>query len=107
VDIVSRLSTAVAVLAIAFLLAGCGRNPATLEPVGQVRGQVVEVTSRNITEVESLRLRDERSRIWTFTTEGFVGFTPSHLREHQLFGQSVLVSYVKKGDTLVAVGITD
>jgi hypothetical protein len=96
------------VLALALVLA-CGGGGAAANPdaTKQVRGHVVEVIARNITEVETLRLRDESGRVWAFTTEGFAGFTPSHLREHQLFGQSVQVSYVEKGGKLVAVNITD
>jgi hypothetical protein len=73
----------------------------------QVRGHIIEVIPRNITEVETLRIRDDSGREMTFTSEGFVGFTPSHLKEHQLFGLSVLVLYVERGDRLVAVDITD
>ena len=73
----------------------------------QVRGHVVEVVARGVTEAETLRIRDADGRAWGFTTEGFIGFTPAHLREHQLFGQTVLVSYVEKGDRLVAVDVTD
>jgi len=90
-----------AILGMTLLLIGCGSD------TKQVRGLVVEVVGRNISQVETLRLRDEVGQNWTFTTEGFVGFTPSHLREHQLFGRPVLVSYIKKGDKLVAVQITD
>ncbi len=67
----------------------------------------MEVVARNITEVETLRLLGEDGQEYRFTSEGFVGFTPSHLREHQLFGQPVIVSYVQKGGQLVAVAITD
>ncbi len=52
----------------------------------------MEVVARNITEVETLRLLGEDDREYRFTSEGFVGFTPSHLREHQLFGQPVIVN---------------
>lgn len=73
----------------------------------QVRGQVVEVVARSITEVETLRVRDEGGREYVFATEGFVGFTPSHLREHALFGQTVLVTYREEDGRLVAVRTED
>ncbi len=91
------------------LLVGCGDSGVVNGQTAQrqVRGQVVEVIPRNISEVETLRLRDDQGMAFTFSTDAFVGFTPSHLREHQLFGQSVLVTFLQKGDRLIAVKITD
>ena len=92
------------------LVLACGGNSAvtTAEPSGQVRGLVLEVVNRSITELETLRIRDETGKILSFTgAEGFIGITPSHLREHQLLGSSVLVTYVREGDTLVVLDISD
>jgi hypothetical protein len=87
----------------------CGGSPASVSrpDTKQVRGNIIEVVPRNITQVETLRIRDDTGRELTFTSEGFAGFTPSHLKEHQLFGLSVLVFYVEEGDRLVAVDIKD
>ena len=84
------------------LAAGCGTDGAL-----QVRGQVVEVVPRNFSELELLKIRDEEGRLYTFETEGFVGFTPSHVREHQFLGQTLLVTYEKRGDVLVAISLED
>jgi hypothetical protein len=73
----------------------------------EVRGMILEVTARGLTEVERLRLRDAQGREWSFTTQGYVGITPSHLREHQAFGQSVLVSYLERDGQLVALDVLD
>lgn len=91
-----------AVLMLLLAVAACGGGE-----VRQVRGQVVAVTARDFAEVESLRIRDAEGREYRFVTEGFVGFTPSHIREHQLLGQSLLVSYERRGDELVAVALED
>ena len=90
-------------------VAACGEPASSASETGemQIRGRVLEVVARNITEVETLRLLGEDEQEYEFTSEGFVGLTPSHLREHQLFGQPVIVSYVQKGGQLVAVAITD
>ena len=102
---------AISALAVALLLlAGCdsaGSVPTPGPGSLQVRGHVVEVVGRSITEVETLRIRDADGKTWTFTTEGFTGFSPAHLREHQLFGQTVLVTYVAKEGRLVAVNTAD
>jgi hypothetical protein len=103
------LCASVASFVVLTLVLGCGGSGAVASPEAtqQVRGRVVEVVARNITEVETLRIRDENGQVWAFTTEAFAGFTPSHLQEHQLFGQSVLVSYIEKDGQVVAVNITD
>ena len=92
-----------AVMATTLLLAaGCETAGAL-----QVRGQVVEVVPRSFSEVESLTIRDDEERLYTFETEGFVGFTPSHVREHQILGQTLLVTYEKRGNVLVAIRLED
>ncbi len=73
----------------------------------QVRGQVVEVVPKSFSELELLRIRDDEGRIYSFETEGFVGFTPSHVREHQFLGQTLLVTYEKRGAVLVATRLED
>ena len=89
-------------LAALLSLAACGGGETR-----QVRGQVIEVSARDFAELETLGIRDDAGREYRFTTEGFVGFTPSHVREHQLLGQSLLVTYEKRGDELVAVALAD
>ena len=94
-----------AVLLASGVACGAGdTSPGTME---QVRGMIVEVVPRNITEIETLRVRDSEGKEWVFVTEGDVGISPSHVKEHQLFGQPVLVSYVKKGNDLVALDVED
>lgn len=88
--------------AVLLLAAACGGGETR-----QVRGQVVAVVARDFAEIETLRIRDAGGREYRFVTEGFVGFTPSHVREHQLLGQSLLVTYEKRGDELVAVALAD
>ena len=77
------------------------------EASGEVEGLVVEVTGRNIVELETLGIRAEDGTVWTFTADGPLEFSPSHLREDQLFGKTVTVSYVRRGDVLVAVEVDD
>jgi len=106
----SRVSgTQVLALCLALTLAlGCGGNSPTGQPGGQVRGFVLEVVGSSITDLDTLRVRDQAGDVWTFTGEdSIVGLSPSHLREHQLLGDTVLVTYINRGDTLVAVDIAD
>ena len=102
-------------LLLLLLLLACGGGDAsgTTLPqdsgatTGQVEGLVVEVVGRNIVELETLRIRTSDKQVWTFTSEGPLAFSPSHLREHQLFGLRVVVSYARRGKSLVAVEISD
>lgn len=72
---------------------------------------VVEVVSRDLDEVEILKIRDRDGMVWTFATEGFVGFTPAHLVEHQISGNAVTVTFREKdtlsGRVLMASFVTD
>ena len=72
-----------------------------------VRGMVVEVRAKSITELELLAIVDEAGDRWEFYAEGFAGFTPAHLREHQAFGQPVTVTYREARDGLLVVGLAD
>ena len=100
---------AAALVLVLALLSGCGgATEATPVSGGLVQGMVVAVEGRTITEVESMSIRDEAGKVWHFAAAaGFVGLTPSHLREHQLLGHSVSVTYVVEDDSLVAVELTD
>ena len=94
-----RLAVILATLLL--VLAACGNGEQS------VRGQMIDVRAHSLTEVETLRLQDAEGRVWEFETEGPIGFTPSHLREHRLIGQPVTVYYREEGERLVAVRVTD
>ena len=75
---------------------------------GQVRGRVLEVVGRNLAELETLRIRDESGKEWAFSAaQGFIGFSPSHIREHQIAGESLLITYVVQDGQLIALDIID
>ena len=92
------------------LASSCGgsKDGEVVPPSGQVSGLVVQVFGKNILELDRLRIRDETGKEWEFTAvDGFIWFTPSHLREHQLSGLPVVVTYEVRGDELVALKIDD
>ena len=93
---------AVAVATALLLIAGaCGGGDK------QVTGLVLEVAGRDVIEIESLRLRDDDGRVWEFATEGPVGLSAAHLRQHQLAGEKVVVTYRAKDGRLIASDIRD
>ncbi len=105
----STASVLTVAVALALVVAGCGNSGDAAGQAEQreLRGQVVAVVSRDISEVETLLVRDDQGKVFAFTTRGYVGFSPSHLREHQLFGHPVVVTYIQEDDRLIAVRITD
>jgi hypothetical protein len=73
----------------------------------EVRGRVIQVEAESITALASLTIRDESGKEWTFRGEGYVGVTPSHLRQHQVIAQPITVLYRETDDGLLAVWVTD
>ena len=77
--------------------------------IESVRGMVLEVEQESLISLESLEIEDSEGKAWRFEGRGKVvpGFTPSHLNEHKLLGQSVEVTFYREGAALVLHDITD
>ena len=73
----------------------------------EVSGLVLEAVERSLTEIESLRLRDDDGRVWQFSTEGPVGTTAAHLRQHQIAGERIVVRYREVDGRLIAFDVKD
>ena len=74
---------------------------------GVVRGLVIEVVDRDITQIETFRIRDDSGRLWTFTTEDDIGMSGSHLRLHGVLGESVSVVWTERDGRLIATQLRD
>jgi len=72
-----------------------------------VVGRVVDAIARDIVEIESLTVRDADSQIWEFTTNGPVGISVGHLRQHQALGAKIEVTYRKIGGQFIAFDVRD
>ena len=74
-----------------------------------VRGFVLEVEAESLISLEALEVQADDGAVWRFEGRGKVvaGFTPSHLNEHKLLGQSVSVIFYREGAALVLHDITD
>ncbi len=77
-----------------------------MEP-GVVRGVIVEVADRNLAEIETLTIRDDDDRVWKFTTEAALEKNGTHLRLHQVLGQTIEVRYEEREGRLVATELRD
>ena len=77
--------------------------------VKEVSGLVVDVQSQSILLIESLTIRDQDGKEWTFDIfpQGFIGFTPSHLLEHQAAGELITITYEETPEGLSVVKIED
>ncbi len=90
------------ILAMALLFSlSCG------DKLSELDGLVTDVEARSVVEVERFTIEDEEGRVFTFTTEGFIGFTTSHFREHMMLAEPVRVRYRKDDDTLIAAFVED
>ena len=82
----SRLALAsIAGACVLRITVACGGGEKTMT------GLVLEVVGRNLVEIELLRVRDRSGRIWEFTTEGNIGISAAHLKQHQVSGQGDVV----------------
>ncbi|MCH7842736.1 MAG: hypothetical protein IID01_08225 [Chloroflexi bacterium] len=88
--------------AVLFIAVACGGGGEKV-----VTGLVVEAVERNLAEIELLRVRDGDGRVWEFSTEGSVGISAAHLRQHQVLGEKVTVTYKEKDGRLIAVDVRD
>ncbi len=101
---------AVVLLAAWLAAAGCAGGAATDDtgPPQSVRGVVVRVEARSLTELEFLDVRDETGFVWRFRPGiSHRGFTPSHLREHMVLAQPVTVIFRWNGDTPLIEDVAD
>ena len=88
-----------AVLLIAIACGGSGEMSVT--------GIVLEAVERNLVEIELFRVRDADGSVFEFTTEGPVGINAAHLRQHQVLGESVVVTYTEDNGILIATDVSD
>ena len=72
-----------------------------------MRGVIVEVSDRNLAEIETLTIRDDDGRLWTFSTTGPLEKNGAHLRLHQVLGQTIEVRYEERDGRLMATSLRD
>ena len=72
-------------------------------------GLIIEFTSVSLLEFDSIKVVNKVGTVMEFRSGGrrFPHFTPSHLREHMVLGQGVVVSYRENGGEFQIVDITD
>jgi len=100
---IKRLALVMALGAVLLLVAGaCGGNGEK-----QVTGLVLAAVERNLAEIELLKVRDDNGKIWEFASEGQVGTSAAHLRQHQIGGERVLVTYREDDGRLIAIDVRD
>ena len=63
--------------------------------------------AKSLTTLDTFTMRDDSGELWTFSAQGPLEFTPSHLLEHQAFQFYLTVRYKQTGNELVAISIRD
>ena len=72
------------------------------------RGLVSEVSALSLTTVNWFEIEAEAGTVTRFRAEGSLGeFTPSHLRQHMIAGEPVLVSFVIRQGEKIAIEVED
>ena len=72
------------------------------------RGLVSGVSALNLATVNWFEIEAENGIVIRFRAEGSLGeFTPSHLRQHMITGQPVLVSFVIRKGEKIAIKVED
>lgn len=96
----------------ALLVAACTVGGDSSQPK-VIRGVLLQVESRSLTEIDAIRLRDGDGHEWTFRVAPDAKSEdddrppdPSHLRLHMAQGEQVIVRYRETDSGLVAVAIT-
>ena len=97
-----KMALTVVVAALLIIAAACGGGGDN-----QVTGLILEAVDRNLEEIELIRLRDDDGRVWVFSTDGPAGVSAAHLRQHQLAGEKVLVTYREEDGRLIAEEVGD
>ena len=105
------LSFSALMIAILMLMMTASCNPNKLDnhdhTIMQIRGHVLEIIPKNVSEFETLKVQTEDGQLYQFTSDTFTGFTPGHIKEHQLFGQTLLVRFISRDGILVAITLED
>ncbi len=107
----AALCAALSILSMA-VLTGCrpegNASTATAQTTGTVTGTVVTAEGSGVTDLQSLEVRDAGGKVWSFAASGFVGETPSHLKQHMITRVPIVVTYERQQDgTLLATRVED
>ncbi len=102
------------------LLAGCGGaqtngnghgdGDALYPRLPKVTGHIdlVEANPENPRHFHTLRVTDGNGKRWEFQSEGWVGVSTGHLKDHQIQGAAVIVWYEEQaGGALLARFVAD
>jgi len=105
INIRQRISITILTLT-TFILLSCA-DPSETENNKLIRGRVISVVAKSISDVQTFKVQSPTGEIYSFQVNGFIGFTPSHIKEHQVTGDPVTVTYISGNNVLIATKITD
>ncbi|MQG17890.1 MAG: hypothetical protein FI726_06435 [SAR202 cluster bacterium] len=82
-------------------------DPTETENTNLIRGRVISVIAKSISDIQTFKVQSPTGEIYSFQVNGSIGFTPSHIKEHQVTGSPVTVTYISSNNVLIATKITD
>ena len=84
-------------------------SAASNSTVETVNGLVIEVHSKSLLELDTISLLTEIGDTMVLEARGkrFLGFDPSHLRDHMIQGTRLSISFHREGEVLVLDSIND
>jgi hypothetical protein len=100
-------------IAALLLLGGCNGLRPGADALHESRGVLVDVQSREIQNAQSVTLREPTGTVRTFQVSADVANNPdhpntaSHLRQHMLAGDPVVVVYRESSEGAIAIRILD
>jgi hypothetical protein len=101
----------VLVTGLALIAGACADNKPSAASRDTVTGSVIAVDASSLTKINSFTLRTGEDEL-TIYIDGDrdyskTGFLPQHLREHVISAIQVRVDVERRGDRLIALGMTD
>lgn len=77
------------------------------QSVQEIRGHIIYIESNSLKNVSELQIQKENEEIIILKPQIYKGFTPSHLRHHQITSQPLTIRYTINNGILTIISMND
>lgn len=77
------------------------------QSIKEIRGHVIHVESNSLTIVSEIHIKDKNKKIFILKPQIYKGFTPSHLRHHQIVNEPITIKYILNNGILTIISMDD